>query len=197
MNRSIFTIWKPNVKNFLISFIFIFFMYLFGFFNLSFLFCEDHLVKAVVNDIVIRHSPSISSIRLYKSVSFVQHYILNTPSVEYKFNIFRYLQLNGLRFPHTHVYDHYHINLYLDNIYNVHYGFSLTRNPFKLNLLLKDFGEFSNEDLNFSNNFQYILNDLKIYDLNTLKVEDNSLKFKQFLLKYNENCISHFKRFIK
>jgi hypothetical protein len=150
-----------------------------------------------VNDIVVRHSPSISPIRLYKSVSFIQHYILNTPSVEYKFNIFRYLQLNGSRFPHTYVYDHYHINLYLDNIYNVHYGFSLTHNIPKSNLLLKDFGEFSEVDLNFFRRYQYILNDLKIYDLNTLKVEDNSFKFKQFLLKYNENCISHFKRLIK
>lgn len=197
MIRSIFPILKINFKNFLVSFIFASFMYLFGFFHLNVLFCEDQLIKTAVNGITVRYSPSISPFRLYNSISFLQYYILNTPGTEYKFNIFRYLQQNGLRFNRTHPCDHYHLNLYLDNIFNVHYGYSFTHYPEKLNLLLEEFSKFSELDLFKKQQYQFILNDLKVYDLNVLKVDDNSFKFKQFLLQHNENCILHFKRFIK
>jgi hypothetical protein len=150
-----------------------------------------------VNGIAVRHSPTISPLRLYNSVNFIQQYILNTPPVEYKFNIFRYLQLNDLRFPRNHVYDHYHLNLYLDNIYNIHYGFSLTRHPEKLNLLLNEYEVFSKTNLYGRKQTQFILNDLKVYDLNILKPDDNSSQFKQFLLDFNLKCILHYKHIIK
>lgn len=196
MNRSIFLILKTNFKNILINFIFIYFLYLFNFYYLNLLSCEDKLAKAVVNGVNVRYSPSISYSRLYNSINFLQHHILNTPVIEHKFSIFRYLQPTGLRFSHTHVYDHYHINLYLDNMYNVHYGFSLTHNPQKLNLSPKEFEKFSLLDLYGNNRIQYVLNDLKVYDLSFLKVDDNSFKFKQFLLQHNENCILHFKHIV-
>jgi hypothetical protein len=154
-------------------------------------------VKTVVNGIAVRHSPSISPLRLYNSVNFIQQYILNTPPIEYKFNIFRYLQLNGLRFPRNFAYDHHHLNLYLDNMYNVHYGFQFTHNPQKLNLLSNEFSEFSKYNLYNQFRLQYILNDLRVYDLNFLKPDDNSSQFKQFLLNFNLKCISHYKNIIK
>jgi hypothetical protein len=150
-----------------------------------------------VNGIAVRHSPTISPLRLYNSVNFIQQYILNTSPVEYKFNIFRYLQLNGLRFPRNFAYDHHHLNLYLHNMYNVHYGFQFTHNPHKLNLLPNEFSKFSESDLHNQFQPQFILNDLRVYDLNILKLDDNTSQFKQFLLDFNLKCISHYKHIIK
>ena len=122
-------------------------MYLFGFFHLNFLLCDDRLVKTVVNGIIVKHPSSISQFRLYNSVYLIQDYALNTLVNNYKFNIFKYLQLNGGRFPRNYAYDHYHLNLYLDNMYNVYYGFQFIHNPHLLNLLPSEFKIFNLTDL--------------------------------------------------
>ena len=147
MNRSIFSICKNlNFNSFSVSFIFILLMCLFGFFNIGFVVCDD-LIKFVYNNINIRYSPTLSSTRLHNSIEFFQNYILNTHHSQFKFSIYRYLQLNGLRFPRNCVYDHFHINLYLDSMQNVHYNFPLTHNPQKLKLLPHEYEKFTDYDL--------------------------------------------------
>lgn len=190
MNRSIFQMWQPNLN--CLNVFFILFLYLFNVFCIPVLYCDD-LMKIAYNGITVRYSPSICSFRLYNSIEFLQYRILNKPNLEYKFNIFKYLQLNGFRFPRNSVYDHYHLNLYLDNIYNVHYNFAFTHNPEKLNLLPHEYYKFSGHNLHYIHKYQYILTDLKIYDLNVLKAYDNTSQFKQFLFGYHEKCIFQFK----
>lgn len=194
MNRSIFQILsKFNFKLFLINFFFILFLYFFSFLNKDFVSCDD-LFKLTYNGIKIRYSPTLSFYRLHDSIEFFQNYILNTSDLKFKFNIFKYSQLNGLRFSRNHVYDHYHLNLYLNNIYNVHYGFTLTHHPEKLNLLPHEYWSISDEDLLGKENLQYVLNDLKIYDLKALEIQNDTKKFKNFILKNNEKCIFQFKK---
>lgn len=180
---------------FLINFVFTFLLYLFGFFSGDFVSCDD-LIKIVYNGMTIRHSPTLSSFRLYNSIHFFYNYVLNTQGSDFRFNIYKYLQLNGARFPNNHVYDHYHINLYLENMYNVHYNLSLTHQPYNLNLYLNEFTELSDINLYGQERIQYILNDLKIYDLEVLKKQNDTEKFKDFILKNNEKCIFQFKNMV-
>jgi hypothetical protein len=195
MNRSIFPIWY-DFNFFLKNVVFVLLLYLFNFFNSNFLVCED-LVKAVINGVNVSHSPSISPLRLHNSVNFFKDYILKTPGTEYKLNIFKYLQLNGRRFNNRCVFDHYHLNLYLDNIYKVHYGFSLTHSP--VNSL--EFGQFSKYDLNSFKKTQYISRSLRIYDMDFLKIqidsEEDVEKFKDYVSINKKKCFSPFENILK
>jgi hypothetical protein len=189
VSRSIFQIWQPKKHNFYLNFFFIFFLYLFNFFNSTFLLCDD-LVKIVIDNIHIRYSPSISPLRLYNSFYHIKNYVINNSNSEFKFDIYKYMRLDGSLFPHNHVYNHYHINY-------VHYGFSLTHNIRNLNLLPHEYYIFNYRNLYEKDQIQYILNDLRIYDLNILKPKNNSEIFEQFLLEYNNKIINHYKKIIK
>ena len=197
MTRSIFSILKKfNFNLFLINFIFIFLIYFFGFFSGGFVGCDD-LIKTVYNNINIRYSPTLSSFRLHSSIDFFQSYILNTPGSHFKFNIFKYLQLDGTRFPRNSVYDHFHLNLYLDNMYNVHYNFPLTHNFKNLGLLLHEYKEFSKLDLYNQKILQYVMNNLYVYDLNLLKIEDYTDIFNKYINVNRNKCVEQFKNIIK
>lgn len=173
------------------------FIYFFGFFSVGLISCDD-LIKIVYNNINIRHSPTINSFRLNCSIDHVLNFILNAPDSHFKFNLYKYVQLNGKPFPRNSVYDHYHLNLCLDNMFQVHYGFTFTHNPHNLGLSLNDYKEFSEYDLYKRQNKQFILSDLRIYDLNVIKTYKNSneeLKFfTQFILDNNVNSILQFKK---
>ena len=98
MNRSIFQIWKNlNFNLFLLNSIFIILVYFFGFFHRDFVVCDD-LIKIVYKNIIVRYTPTLSSTRLYDSIEFFQNYILNTPGHKFKFNMYKYIQFDGLRF---------------------------------------------------------------------------------------------------
>jgi len=194
MNRSIFPIWKTlSFNSFLISSVFTLLICIFGFFHGGFVECEE-LIKIVYNNINIRYSPTISSIKLYNSIDFFQNYVLNTPNSQFKFSIYRYLQFNGSRFPYNSVFDHFHINFYINNIYNVHYGFPLTHNPKKLGLLPHEYIEFSEFDLKNNNTIQYILNNLHIYDMNLIKFKDYTNVYNKYIEVNNNICISQVKK---
>lgn len=166
------------------------FLYFFGFFHLHFLMC-DELIKAVVNGITVRYSPSIDSSRLKQSVECFQHFMINNSN--FKFNIFRYNRFDGTSFSYKKVYNHYHLNLYLDNILNVHYGCPFTQNPQKLNILTSEFSKFSKRNLYNEKTTQFILNNLYIYDLNLLTYEDYNYAFNKYIVENKSRCIKQFK----
>lgn len=195
VNRSIFPIWQLNLKSFLINFIFILFLYLFGFFGGGFVQCDD-LIKIVYNNINIRYSFTLSSIRLQNSIDIFQNYIANTPTSQFKFKIFKYLQFDGSRFPRNCVYDHYHINLYLDNMSNVHYGCTLTHRPQSLGLSLNEFREISDQNLYEKEVTQYVLNHLHIYDLNRLTPENYTHVYNNYIATNKTQCTSQFIKWI-
>jgi len=194
MNRSIFTVCiKFNFNLFLTNFIFILFLYLFGFFHLHFLMC-DELIKAIINGITVRYSPSIDPSRLKQLVECFQHFMIN--NLNFRFNIFRYYRFNGSRFPTDNVYSHYHLNLYLDNMLNVHYGCPFTQNPQNLNILFSEFSKFSDYNLYNEKTTQFILNNLYIYDLNLLTYKDYNYVFDEFITKNESRCIEQFKKIV-
>lgn len=198
MNRSIFQIWcKFNLNSFLINFIFILFVYFLGLFGVDLVSC-DELIKVVYNNINVRYTPTINSFRLHCSINYVLNFVLNAPDSHFKFNLYKYVQLNGKSFSYSSVYDHYHLNLYLDNMFHVHYGFTFTHNPYNLGLLPQDYKKFSDQNLFGKKRSQLILNDLRIYDLNIIKIYENNNEekknFIQFILDNNKNSILQFKK---
>jgi len=197
MIRSIFSILKKfNFNLFLLNFVFTLLIYFFDFFYVGFVGCDD-LIKIVYNNMNIRYSPTLSSFRLHSSIDFFQNYILNISGSRFKFNIFKYLQLDGTRFTRNNVYDHFHINLYLDNMYNVHYNFPLTHHPKNLGLLLHEYKKFSEYNLYNAERTQYILTNLYIYDLNLLKIEDYTDTYNRYINVNRNKCVEQFKNIIK
>ena len=191
MNRSIFIICeKFNFISFLTNFIFMLFFYLFGFFHLHFLVC-DELIKAVINGITVRYSPSIDSSKLKQSVECFQHFMINNSN--FKFSVFRYYEFNGDSFLTNNVYNHFHLNLYLDNMLNVHYGCPFTQHPENLNILPSEFSKFSDYNLYNKKTTQFILNNLYIYDLNLLIYKDYNYAFNKYIVDNEFCCIKQFK----
>ena len=185
-----------NFNSFLINCLFIILIYFFGFFRRDFVVCDD-LIKLVYNNITVRYTPTLSSTRLYDSIEFFQNYILNTHRSNFKFSVYRYLQPNGLRFPRDCVYDHYHINLYLNNVQNVHYNFPLNHNPWKLGLSLDEYKKFNDFDLKNRKLTQYILNNLYIYDLNLLKIQDYTDVYNNYIDRNKNGCVFQFQNVFK
>lgn len=107
------------------------------------------------------------------------------------------MQLDGTRFPRDCVYDHYYINLFLNNVYNVHYNFPLTHHPKNLGLLVHEYDLFSYLDLNNKKKMQFILNNLYIYDLNLLKIEDYTDIFNKYINSNTSVCVEQFKNITK
>lgn len=193
MNRSIFQICKLknfNFRFFLLNFIISLIICLFNSFYLCVLVC-DELLKTVVNNIVVRHSPLINTLRLYNSVTFLHNHVVSNCNSNYKFNIYKYKNFDGSFFPCNSVFNHFHINFYLNNIYNVHYNFLLTHNPYNLNLLPFEYNKFTIEDLNQNDKIQYIMSNLYIYDLDVLKFDNYNYKYNDYILTNKEKCIIH------
>ena len=189
MNRSIFPAF--NLKIIYLNIFFSVFLYIFNFLYLNVAHC-DELLQTIYKSITIRYSPSIKSSRLYNSVDFLQNYIINTQSTQFNLNIFKYLHLNGARFPGRSPYNHYHLNLHIDNIFFVHYNFQFTHHQF-----LSHFKPFTIRDLTDLPKAHYISKSLRVYDLDVLKPVNDTEKFINFIIKYNNNCNSQYKDLFK
>lgn len=166
----------------------IFFMYLFIIIKIDLIYC-DNFIKIVYNDIKILHSPSISPIRLHNSVDFIQNYVLQTSDNKLVFDVYKYLQFNGLPFNKISPFNHYHLNLNLPNTFNVHYGFQFTHKHLNL-----DFTKFSDLDLNNDERLQFISDNLRIYDLGDLKPQ--YFNFNTFFIDNKILCDSHLKKIL-
>ena len=87
--------------------------------------------------------------------------------------------------------------MYLNNSCNVHYGFPLTHNPYKLGLLPHEFTKFTNYDFNNNDIHQYILNNLYVYDMNLIKFQDYTDVYNNYIKINEKMCISQFQNVVK
>lgn len=197
MNRSIFSIYiifkNFNFYLFLINLILTLFVCFFGILRGGFVNCDD-LFKLLYNNINVRHNFTLNSTILCDSIDFFQNYVLNTSSDKFKFRMFKYLKLDGTRFNKISPFDHFHLNFYIENMYNVHYNLQFTTHISLNNVFIPEFEKFSNFDLygNFNKKKpQYIFKDLRVYNLDVLKVLE--LQNKEYLLIHRDKSVYFFK----
>ena len=190
----------PNlITSFISSFFIVLFLYFFNLLQPITIMSEgDELVKKVVNGIVVRYSRGskiINDQSIQVMVEHFQHYMNTTPASRHQFTVLRYWKKWEDRFIKVPAYWHYHVNLGIPNPWTIHYNIAFTCHPQICWVEGVDYQLFDTYNILGNKNKQYVMYDLRIYDLNLLKIDfmyNSEKNFTQYILKHNKNLSDYF-----
>jgi len=128
-------------------------------------------------------------------VNHFQNYLSTSADNHHQFKVLRYWKRwenNLIKVP---AYWYYHINLGIPNPWMVHYNVAFTHNSQPYWVSNFDYTLFSNNDILGGDQLQYIMCDLRIYDLDLLKIDNMFNKqdnFKYFIAQNNKEITKFF-----
>jgi hypothetical protein len=166
--------------------------------------CEgDELIRKIVNGIVVRYSRD-SKIINEQSVQLIvdhfQNYLSTTADNHHQFKVLKYWKKWENTLVKVPAYWHYHVNLGIPSPWMIHYNIAFTHNPQLYWVENIDYTFFTEPDISQNRRPQYVMQDLRIYDLNLLKIDsmvNRQDSFKQFIAQNNKEIIKFFKNLNK